>query len=137
MANERQRVRRKTDPHYKQKEKERYARLRQDPEFVEQQKQYSRAYYRANAERIRAYALQKYHTRREEQARRKKAETIPDFAMQDAAQRGLLLECPRMHLRALQLPCGNRPECFGFPRCPHCPKGAKEQALPHVWKNSC
>lgn len=36
----------------------------------------------------------------------------------------LLEYCPRMHLRALHLPCGKRGECFGG-NCPRLPKGAK------------
>lgn len=40
------------------------------------------------------------------------------------SQHGLLEYCPRMHLRALHLPCGKRGECFGGD-CPRLPKGAK------------
>ena len=35
----------------------------------------------------------------------------------------LLPYCPRLHLRALKLPCGEREECFGG-KCPNLPKGA-------------
>lgn len=35
----------------------------------------------------------------------------------------LLPYCPRLHLKAFKLPCGEREECFGG-HCPNLPKGA-------------
>lgn len=40
------------------------------------------------------------------------------------SQHNLLDYCPRMHLRAVHLPCGTRGECFGG-NCPKLPKNAK------------
>lgn len=40
------------------------------------------------------------------------------------SQHNLLEYCPRMHLRAVHLPCGTRGECFGG-NCPRLPKDAK------------
>ena len=36
----------------------------------------------------------------------------------------LLKYCPRLHLRAMELPCGTREECF----CGHCPNLPKDAA---------
>ena len=39
-------------------------------------------------------------------------------------EHNLLKYCPRLHLRAMELPCGTREECFcGY--CPNLPKDAK------------
>lgn len=35
-----------------------------------------------------------------------------------------LKECERLKVKALRLPCGQREECFGPPKCPNCPKNA-------------
>ena len=40
------------------------------------------------------------------------------------SKHNLLDYCPRMHLKALHLPCGKRGECFGG-NCSRLPKGAK------------
>lgn len=40
------------------------------------------------------------------------------------SKHGLLDYCPRLHLRAINLPCGKRGECFGG-NCPRLPEGAK------------
>ena len=34
--------------------------------------------------------------------------------------------CPRMHVRAKDLPCGKREECFGKKKCQHLPPGIKK-----------
>lgn len=40
----------------------------------------------------------------------------------------LLKFCPRLHLRAMELPCGTREECFcGY--CKNLPKGASRPVL--------
>lgn len=43
-----------------------------------------------------------------------------------------LQECPRLHCKAVHLPCGQREECFGAPICPKVParfRGKKEKKL--------
>ncbi|MCI7404974.1 MULTISPECIES: hypothetical protein [Desulfovibrio] len=35
---------------------------------------------------------------------------------------GMLATCPRMHLTASRLPCGERSECFGLSRCQFVPQ---------------
>ncbi|MBQ9407414.1 MAG: hypothetical protein IJU37_11850 [Desulfovibrio sp.] len=37
-----------------------------------------------------------------------------------------ILECKRMHLKAMNLPCGTRKECFTPTRCEKCPEDAVE-----------
>ncbi len=41
---------------------------------------------------------------------------------QDMLDQGMLATCPRMHLTASRLPCGERSECFGFSRCQFVPQ---------------
>lgn len=41
---------------------------------------------------------------------------------QDMLDQGILVTCPRMHLTALRLPCGERSECFGLSRCQFVPQ---------------
>ena len=48
-----------------------------------------------------------------------------DRAVSLLAENNLLQECPRLHVRQLRLPCGQRNECFGVERCPMCPATAK------------
>ena len=45
-------------------------------------------------------------------------------AFQYLKEHGLLKYCPRLHLSAINLPCGQREECF-CGHCEHLPKGAK------------
>lgn len=46
--------------------------------------------------------------------------------MRVLARGGLLQECPRLHVKARELPCGQRAECFGKVRCGKCP----DEAMP-------
>ncbi|MBS5808485.1 MAG: hypothetical protein UEW31_05825 [Desulfovibrio sp.] len=41
---------------------------------------------------------------------------------QDMLDQGMLATCPRMHLTASRLPCGERSECFGLSRCQFVPQ---------------
>lgn len=41
---------------------------------------------------------------------------------QDMLDQGILATCPRMHLTASRLPCGERSECFGLSRCQFVPR---------------
>ena len=41
---------------------------------------------------------------------------------QDMLDQGILATCPRMHLTASRLPCGERSECFGLSRCQFVPQ---------------
>lgn len=41
---------------------------------------------------------------------------------QDMLNQGILATCPRMHLTASRLPCGERSECFGLSRCQFVPQ---------------
>ncbi len=41
---------------------------------------------------------------------------------QDMLDQGILTTCPRMHLTASRLPCGERSECFGLSRCQFVPQ---------------
>ena len=51
----------------------------------------------------------------EELERVKKAKVLPE-----------LQHCERLSLKAIQLPCGQRHECFKPKRCAKCPDGANE-----------
>lgn len=47
---------------------------------------------------------------------------LVEFRWQDMLDQGMLATCPRMHLTASRLPCGERSECFGLSRCQFVPQ---------------
>lgn len=47
---------------------------------------------------------------------------VVESRWQDMLDQGILVTCPRMHLTASRLPCGERSECFGLSRCQFVPQ---------------
>ncbi len=46
---------------------------------------------------------------------------VVESRWQAMLDQGILVTCPRMHLTASRLPCGERSECFGLSRCQFVP----------------
>lgn len=93
-----------------------------------------RAYYAANKERIkariRAYQQankdkRQLRTNAREKARRALKNNPENVSAHIVMIQPKMQECLRLHVKALNLPCGDRPECF-MPRCDKCPKNKKE-----------
>ena len=137
------RKRKEADPDYQRR---RYA------ENPERHRQWGRSYYQRHAEECRERTRRYDRAHREEINARRRAEYWEnpekfreracrsylkaslrkragrgdgEAGMRLLALNGELRECPRLHVRARELPCGQRVECFGAVRCVHCPAEAK------------
>lgn len=140
---QRSKRRKEADPDYQRR---RYAENR------ERHREWGRGYYRRHAAECRERARRYGQAHREEINARRRAEyrenpekfrersrrshlktTLRKRAcrgdnearMRLLALNGELRECPRLHVRARELPCGRRPECFGAVRCGCCPAQAR------------
>lgn len=69
--------------------------------------------------------------RQQEAMRRTKrlAAKLAEIRRQQSTIEAHFQECSRLHLRTLELPCGRHEACFGNPRCPHLPEGARRPCL--------
>ncbi len=81
----------------------------------EEVRAYNRACYARNREAVKKRNRLAYHARKGDAG----------VAMRLLEMLGKMRECPRLHVRAASLPCGQRLECFGKIRCAHCPNEAK------------
>lgn len=93
-------------------------------------REYNRAWRDEHRDHVRALQRESYRRNRAARAdidnarQRLRKGTVQDSDtfLDLAARAGKLMECPRLHIKAMRLPCGDRIECFGNPRCPHCPE---------------
>lgn len=108
----------------KAKERNRRYRMRHPEKVCE----FNRAYRAAHPEKEREATRR----RREKQRLELLAAHDPAAAFRLLDLQGQIQECPRLHVRASSLPCGQRAECFGKVRCEKCP----DEAMPPSGKDS-
>ena len=84
-----------------------------------------RKYRAKNAKELNAKSREKYHANLEESREKAKLRQrmyrgIPGAKLEYAKIMGKAQTCPRMHVTALSLPCGKRPECWWGKPCEGC-----------------
>ena len=89
-------------------------------EHPERASEIVKAYKSRHSEEIKAYFRKRYAMKR---LRREAARNKPGAALQLARMEGRIVECPRMHVTMLHLPCGMRDECWCGRPCQHVPEG--------------
>lgn len=105
-------------------------------------REYNRQWRENNRERVRETGRASYYRTRPMRAERdnararlqRKKKKDPGAYMELAAMTNTLKECPRLHIKSLNLPCGERVECFGAQRCQFCPADASPPN--EVWNKS-
>jgi hypothetical protein len=98
-----------------------------------------RKYRAKNAEALNAKSREKYHANIEEcrekaKLRQRMYRGIPGAKLEYAKIMGKAQTCPRMHVTALSLPCGKRPECWWGKPCEGCAGKVKPRfENPNTW----
>lgn len=113
---------------------------------TEKNLQYEAAYRRKNRERINENARASYRRRKlivEKVPLEKNREVKPleTVTVEAAGTILTMYVCERMHLKATNLPCGDRYECWVKPYCEHIPEGKTplaygEQRTIHPWQQA-
>lgn len=108
---------------------------------ADQVREYNRQYAAEHREHVRGRNRESYRrnypNRKVRKARKKQlrqeSKTNSTAFVELAALSGQLRECPRLHTKALHLPCGQRAECFGVNRCSQCPPDATPPKTDTSW----
>lgn len=95
----------------------------QDPKNRERKNQRDREHHRNNREWYREYQRNYYQTKLK---KKRMLASLNQTEIEVDGNKIVLYECPRIGVKASNLPCGERWECFHNGKCPLVPKGKEE-----------